>query len=250
MDYPAYFGILVFIMILCVFLDGPFVIVSLLIGSFFVLYALACWLPHYLMEFITQSSLSTQIEIFNQQPIIIAVIFIILVALWSTPVLAGSFFNTATKKMLGILFGVVPIVLLLTFVHGTSKENYVKETFNKKYEELATANMYFKNSKVGKELRKAIDTNDYAKINEYFPKDSNITINKNVEALPADEVIDKQALVNGIGVSIVTERFRWITEDKYVTIAEYEAFKQDTLDYLSKNDYKLSSEKLRFLYRL
>lgn len=250
MDYPAFFSILVFIMVFCVFLDGPFIIISLLIGAFFVLYGLACWLPHYLMTFILETSLSDKIEMFNKQPILIAIVFIILVALWSTPVLAGSFFSTAFKKMLGILFGVVPIVLLLTFVHGTSKENYVKETFNKKYEELATANMYFKNSKIGQELRKAIDTNDYAKINEYFPKDSNIAVNKNIEALPADEVIDKQALVNGIGVSIVTERFRWITEDKYVTIAEYEAFKEDTLDYLRKNDYKLSSEKLRFLYRL
>lgn len=250
MDYPEFFGILFVIMCICLCIDGLFVIIGVLIGAFFLLYGLACWLPHILMNTIVESALADKFEMFNHQPIIIPIIFVILVALWSTPVLAGPYFNTGIKKVLGIVFGVVPVVILLTFAHGTTQEKYSKNIFNKKYDELTVANMYFKNSKVGQELRKAIDTNDYTKINEYFPKNSYGTVNKNVEALPADVVIDKQALVNGIGVSIVTERFRWITEDKYVTIAEYEAFKEDTLDYLRKNDYKLSADKLRFLYRL
>lgn len=250
MEYPVFIGVLFFIMCICFCLEGIFTIIGLVIGAFFLLYGLACWLPHILMNMILESALSSKIEIFNHQPVIIPIIFIILVAIWSTPVLVAPFFNTATKKILGILFGIFPIVVILTFIHGTSEENYVKETFNKKYDNLATANMYFKNSKIGQELKKAIDTNDYEKINKYFPKGSPNTGNKNVKALEADVVIDKQALVNGINVPIITERFRWITEDKYVTIAEYEAFKEYTLDHLRNNDYKLSSDRLRFLYRL
>lgn len=112
--------------------------------------------------------------------------------------------------------------------------------------------MYFNNSNVGKELRNAIDTNKYTVINKYYPKHSSLDdyVNKKVNVLSADEYINKKALITSINVPIITEKFKTIADDNYITLEEYEKFKKEVLELANFNPLKLNSEQLKFMYSL
>lgn len=211
-------------------------------------YGLLYFFPYHLMLFIQETSMASKIDMYYDQTIIICIMVALLIVFYSIPIFVHQAFNSLTKKIAGLLFGVLPILALLTWIHSTSSENYVKNEFNEKYNKLADANVYFKNSKVGKDLRSAIDTNNYAMINNYYPKGSRDGVNKKVEGLSANDMIDKLAIISQIGIPDLLEKFKIIRSDKYVTLEEYEEFK----NYAFKitKDSKLTGDQIRFLSRL
>jgi len=229
-----------------IILGGPVVgsiALGLVIG-----YGLLYFLPYHLMSFIQETNMSSQIAMYHDQTVIIWIIVAILVLLYSTPIFVNEVFNSFLKKIAGILFIILPLVAFFTYIHSTSSEKYVKTEFNEKYDKLAEANIYFKNSNVGKNLRMAIDTNDYATLNVYYPKGSREGINNKVNGLSANDMIDKLALVNEIGVPEIIERFKMIRADKYVTFEEYEDFKRYA--FTTTKGLKMTSDQIRFLSRL
>lgn len=213
-----------------------------------VAYGLLYFLPYHLMLYIQETNMAPQIAMYHDQTIMIWIIAGILILLYSTPIFVHEAFNSFTKKIAGIVFCVLPLVALFTFIHSTSSENYVRNEFNEKYDNLANANIYFKNSIVGKDLRSAIDTNNYGMINNYYPKGSRDGVNKKVDGISANEMIDKLAIVSQIGIPEIMEKFKSIRSDKYITLEEYEDFK----NYAFKvtKDTKLTGEQIRFLSRL
>lgn len=229
-----------------IILGGP-VIGSIALGLV-IGYGLLYFLPYHLMMFIQETKMSTQIAMYHDQTIIIWIIVAILVLLYSTPIFVHEAFNSFLKKIAGILFIVIPLVAFFTYIHSTSSEKYVKTEFNERYEKLVNANIYFKNSSVGKNLRTAIDNNDYATINLYYPEGSRDGVNNKVDGLSANDMIDKLALVNEIGIPDLMEKFKIIRADKYITFEEYEDFKRYA--FTVTKGLKMTSDQIRFLSRL
>jgi hypothetical protein len=213
-------------------------------------YALFYFLPHHLMIYVQDTAMSSQIAMYNDHTVIVFGLSMLLMIFYMIPVFIHDFFNTNTKKILGIFFCSVPTFLVIAMLHSTSSENYVKNEFNEKYEKLNEANIYFQNSTEGKALRSAIDNKDYATLNAYYPKGSRDIVNKKVEGLSANTMIDKMALVNEIGIPELVNQFKIIRKDNYVTLEEYDTFKTYALAYQKESKQQLSSEKLTFLHRL
>jgi hypothetical protein len=213
-------------------------------------YALFYFLPHHLMIYVQDTTMSSQIAMYDDHAVIIFFLAILLMFFYIVPVLVHDFFNTQNKKILGIFFCSLPTFLVVAMLHSTSSENYVKNEFNEKYEKLNESNIYFRNSTEGKSLRAAIDNKDYATLNAYYPKGSRDIVNKKVEGLSANTMIDKMALVNEIGIPELVNQFKIIRKDNYVTLEEYETFKKYALAVQKESKINLSSEKLTFLHRL
>jgi len=211
-------------------------------------YGLLYFLPYHLMMYIQETKMAGQIAMYHDQTVMIWIIVSILVLLYSTPIFVHEMFNTFMKKIAGIIFLVIPLVAIVTYIYSKPSEEYVKTEFNEKYNKLVEANVYFKNSVVGKNLRLAIDTKDYATLNMYYPKGTREGINNKVDGLSANDMIDKLALVNEIGVPALIDKFKMIRADKYVTLEEYEDFKRYV--FTVTKDLKMTGEQIRFLSRL
>lgn len=252
MDVMSTLSSIFFLVMIFLFFQEAALVIAIILGVILFAYNFIWSIPKSLMEFILENGLSEHLEYFYDAKIPIVVITTLLIFVWSIPVLASDYFKTKISKTLAVIFIIIPFVALLTLIHSETKDEYFKNIFNEKYKELAGANMYFESSKVGKELKNAIDTNNYTVINSYYPSGSNDEdyINKKVKGLSLEELIDKQALIKGVDLEIITSKFKEIADDRYITLEEYEKFKNDVLILTKSNDYKLTPEQLIFLYRI
>jgi hypothetical protein len=252
MDTMSILSSIFFLIVIFLFYQEAALVIGIVLGVFLFLYNFLWDIPKSLMEFILENGLSEHVDYFYDARIPIVSISLLLIVIWSIPVGMTEKFGTKTAKIIAVIFGVVPFVGLLTYIHSDTQEGYFKNVFNSKYEDLSSANMYFNNSKVGKELRNAIDTKNYTVINKYYPKNSSLEdyVNKKVNALSVEEYINKKALITSINVPIITEKFKSIANDNYITLEEYEQFKKEVLEIANFNPLKLNSEQLRFIYSI
>lgn len=64
---------------------------------------------------------------------------------------------------------VMSTILILMFIYNfNTPSEYAKNKFNEKYEEISKSDINFKDSDLGKELKVAIDTLNYKKIDEIY----------------------------------------------------------------------------------
>lgn len=143
-------------------------------------------------------------------------------------------------------------LVVFSIYNYMTPEEYYKKYFNDYYSYLENENDSFKKSKIGLELRKAIDNKDYEKLNTIFGdyKLNRFNPYELVSGLTKSKLLDKEIIVKAIENKDISKMFKDLTSERYVTLKDYEEFKNKVVEYKNINANKLSEEQKLYIDKL
>lgn len=129
--------------------------------------------------------------------------------------------------VLGI--SIVISVGVYSVYHLEDNKEIIIEQLQKYNDKLIKKNENFLNSDVGKQFNNALNTKNYEQL-KLLVSDTN-----NLVGLTDDQVFEKLMIVENSSNKEIKEAFNKIYNDKYITINEYNKFKQESIDIATKN---------------
>lgn len=199
------------------------------------------FLSFFILKIINTTIMSFYLEVFKEQVLAILVCFGVIY------LIQHKFIPNKNGKKLFY----VALVIFGIYNFETPNE-FTKREFNKYYASIAKDNSKFESSEIAKELKTAINTLDYDKLNLIF-KDSNLyrsIPNKKVEGLSESELLEKKMFVKAINDRAIDSMFADINKKEYVTLQEYDDFKNKVSKYEEENKSKLSQEQKLYILKV
>lgn len=207
---------------------------------FIALSFLFCFIPFFIIKMINTTIMSYSLNVFREQYVAI------FIAICSIYLIMEKFvINKNGKKIFLVVLAVSAICNFET------PSDFTKREFNQYYNSIVKDNSKFETSDIAKELKMAINTLDYNKLNLIF-KDSNLyrsIPNRKVEGLSESELLEKKMFVKAINDSSIDSMFADLNKKEYVTLQEYEDFKNKVSKYEEENKSSLSSEQKLYILK-
>lgn len=199
------------------------------------------FLSFFIIKMINTSIMSYSLDVFREQYVAIFIAICLIYLIMEKFVI-----NKNGKKIFLVVLAVSAIYNFET------PSEFTKREFNQYYASIVKDNSKFESSEIAKELKTAINTLDYDKLNLIF-KDSNLyrsIPNKKVEGLSESELLEKKMFVKAINDRAIDSMFADINKKEYVTLQEYDDFKNKVSKYETENKPSLSSEQKLYILKV